>query len=67
MKSTPMPLFNDAVQLLRGPVTVAAVKQFEQLEDQAQGAEAERIGDLWEAVYAAADDDALNYLQGSQH
>lgn len=45
------------------PFTIEQARQLEALEAQAQGEEAELIGELWEAVYALADDALLDQLE----
>ncbi len=57
-------LLEQAQQLLsKSTLTIDDVRELERLESQASGDEAVMIGELWEAVYAMADDTLLEQLQ----
>ena len=59
-----MTLLQQAQALLAvAPFTIEQARQLQALEAQAQGEEAELIGELWEAVYALADDALLDQLE----
>jgi len=57
-------LLEQAQQLLsKSTLTIDDVRELERIESQASGDEAVMIGELWEAVYAMADDTLLEQLQ----
>lgn len=58
-----MPLLTQAMALLATPpFGLAQARELERLEAAAQGDEAALIGELWEAFYAGADEQALAQL-----
>lgn len=52
-------LLQQAQALFKQGLTLESLRQLDALEKQASGKEAEQIGDLWEAVYASADEALL--------
>ncbi|MDM5125684.1 hypothetical protein [Aeromonas salmonicida] len=59
-----MTLLEQASALLAkdGPFTLAQAKALDALCEQARDAEADLMGDLWEAAMVNADDEALHYM-----
>ena len=59
-----MTLLEQASALLAkdGPFTLAQAKALDVLCEQARDAEADLMGDLWEAAMVKADDEALHYM-----
>lgn len=55
-----MTLLDKAQALFKQPLNLETLRQLDALEKQARGEEADRIGELWEAVMAQADDALLN-------
>lgn len=55
-----MMLLEQAQALFKQPLTIDLLRQLDKLEKQARGEEADRIGELWEAVMAEADEVLLN-------
>ncbi|ELR65857.1 hypothetical protein C942_00944 [Photobacterium marinum] len=55
-----MSLIEQAQMLFKHPLTIESLRQLDRLEKQARGEEADRIGELWEAVLADADEELLN-------
>lgn len=55
-----MTLLDEAQALFKQPLNLETLRQLDALEMQARGEEADRIGELWEAVMAQADDALLN-------
>ncbi|UTV30171.1 hypothetical protein [Photobacterium atrarenae] len=55
-----MERLKEAQALFKQPLTIEVLRQLDQLEKQARGEEADRIGELWEAVMADAEDELLN-------
>ncbi|STQ75530.1 hypothetical protein [Grimontia hollisae] len=53
-------LLQQAQALFKQGLTLESLRQLDALEKQASGKEAEQIGDLWEAVYASADEALLD-------
>ncbi|MBY6223570.1 hypothetical protein [Ferrimonas balearica] len=59
-----MNLLNQATELLQQqPYTLDTARQLALLESQAQGEEAECIGQMWETLMAGADEALLDALQ----
>ncbi|MEW7865462.1 hypothetical protein [Aeromonas diversa] len=59
-----MTLLEQARALLAqdGPFTLAQAKALDALCEQSRDAEADLLGDLWEAAMVNADEDALHYM-----
>ncbi|MFM5717766.1 hypothetical protein [Aeromonas caviae] len=59
-----MTLLEQASALLAedGPFTLAQAKALDALCEQAEGEEADLLGDLWAAAMAAADEEALYFM-----
>lgn len=59
-----MTLLDQACELLAegGPFTLRQAKALDALCEQAQGKEADLLGDLWEAAMLSADEDALHFM-----
>ncbi|MCR3937786.1 MULTISPECIES: hypothetical protein [Aeromonas] len=59
-----MTLLEQASALLAedGPFTLAQAKALDALCEQAEGEEADLLGDLWAAAMAAADKEALHFM-----
>ena len=59
-----MTLLEQASALLAedGPFTLAQAKALDALCEQAEGEEADLLGDLWAAAMAAADEEALHFM-----
>lgn len=59
-----MTLLEQASALLAedGPFTLAQAKALDALCEQARGAEADMLGDLWEAAMLSADEEALHFM-----
>lgn len=59
-----MTLLEQASALLAqdGPFTLAQAKALDALCEQAQGEEADMLGDLWEAAMLSADEEALHFM-----
>lgn len=59
-----MTLLEQANALLAqdGPFTLAQAKALDALCEQAQGEEADMLGDLWEAAMLSADEEALHFM-----
>ncbi len=59
-----MTLLEQASALLSedGPFTLAQAKALDALCEQAEGEEADLLGDLWEAAMLSADEEALHFM-----
>lgn len=59
-----MTLLEQASALLAedGPFTLRQAKALDALCEQAQGKEADLLGDLWEAAMLSADEEALHFM-----
>ncbi len=59
-----MTLLEQASALLAedGPFTLAQAKALDALCEQAEGEEADLLGDLWEAAMLSADEEALHFM-----
>ncbi|MGF1680212.1 hypothetical protein [Photobacterium minamisatsumaniensis] len=54
-----MDKLEQAEVLFKQPLTIESLRKLDTLERQARGQEADYIGELWEAVFAAADENVL--------
>ncbi|WP_027671297.1 hypothetical protein [Rheinheimera baltica] len=55
-----MKLLQQAQALLADEITIEAIRTLAELQNKAAGHEHDYIADLWEGVYAAADDEVLS-------